>query len=298
MFKKYFSLALVLFTIFITQNALAKIKVVTTLPNFAFLAREIGGEAVEVKAMLGTSFDPHFIDAKPSYITLLAGADLLISNGLELEVGYLPLLVDQSRNGKIRAGQPGSLILGQHVSVIDVPQSRVTRDMGDIHPYGNPHFYLSPAELSVMARAIAEQLSVVDENNKAIFEKNLQDFLSRWRQKSTGWKKSLSPLGKMRLITQHKSLNYLLNWLGWELADTIESKPGVPASSSRLTQLVEKSKSEKVHLILLESWYPDKDARFISEKTGVPLLIMEGLTDDYFAYFDKLFAALNNTVKP
>lgn len=279
-------------------SAFAKIKIVTTLPNFAFLARQIGGENVEVKSLLGTSFDPHFIDAKPSYVTLLAKADLLISNGLELEVAYLPLLIDQASNAKIRPGQPGSLVLGNFVPVIDVPQVRISRDMGDVHPYGNPHFYLSPDAVTTMAKIIAEHLTTLDASHSEIYQSNLQNFLVKWKSSIQNWEKNFASLGQVRLIAYHKSLNYLVGWLDWNLVDTIEPKPGVPASSSRLSQLIETSQNQSIDVILLESWYPPKDAKFLSEKSGVPYVRIDGLTDDYFQYFDNLLATFKNQLKP
>lgn len=284
-------------SVFLSQNALAKLKVVTTLPNFASLARMIGGDSITVKSMLGTSFDPHFIEAKPSYVTLLTNADLLISNGLELEVGYLPVLIDQARNSKIRSGGTGSLILGHHVPVMEVPQTRVSRDMGDVHPFGNPHFYMSPDNVPHMAMAIANRLGELDPSGQSQYNTHLQDFLKKWKDQSQVWKKQMSSLGKLNLVTHHKSLNYLIDWLDWNLVDPIEPKPGVPPSSSRLSQLVERAKTAQAQLILLESWYPQKDARFISEKTGVPLLVVDGLTDDYFKSFDTLFGAIKNQLK-
>lgn len=295
--KKIISLTLVFFSTLITPNAWAKLNVVTTLPNFAYLAREIGGDQVQVKSMLGTTFDPHFIEAKPSFITLLSRADLLISNGLELEVGFLPVLIDQASNPKIRDGHAGSLVLGNLVPVIELPQGKVSRDMGDIHPYGNPHFYTSPALVPVMAKAVAEKLIALDAKGSPLYQNNLTRFLARWQKQEQLWKQSVASLGKQNLIAYHKSLNYLVEWLGWNLADTIESKPGVPASSSRVSQLVDQTKNKNVSLILQEDWYPDKDARFISEKSGVPHLAIAGLTDDYFEYFDTLFATFKNQLK-
>lgn len=295
--KKITSLTVVLLLTFITQTALAKLNVVTTLPNFAYLARELGGEAVEVKSLLGTTFDPHFIEAKPSFITILSRADLLISNGLELEVGFLPVLIDQASNPKIREGHAGSLVLGNLVPVIELPQGKLSRDMGDIHPYGNPHFYTSPALVPVMAKAIAEKLIALDAEGSALYQSNLSRFLERWQKQEKLWKQNVASLGTNNLIVYHKSLNYLVEWLGWNLADTIESKPGVPASSSRVSQLVDQAKNQNVSLILQEDWYPDKDARFISEKSGVPHLAIAGLTDDYFKYFDTLFATFKTHLK-
>lgn len=274
-------------------TAWAKLNVVTTLPNFAYLATQIGGDQVAVKAMLGTGLDPHFIDAKPTFIIMLNKADFLISNGLELEAGYLPLLIDQARNAKLRPGEPGSLILGDKVPVLDIATGKVSRAMGDVHPSGNPHFYLSPVNVPIMAKAIAEKLIDLDAEHKSIYQANLQIFLASFQGKLSSWKSAMSKLGPVKAISYHKSMDYLLEWLGWAEIDTIEPKPGIPPSTSRLAELAEKAKSSGVQILIAESWYPSKDGKFISEKTGIPLAVIDGLTNDYVAYFDGLFEKLS-----
>lgn len=291
--KKLFLLLTLLIAPF---SAWAKLSVVTTLPNFAYLARTIGGEAIDVKAMLGTGLDPHFIDAKPTFIILLNKADLLISTGLDLEIGYLPLLIDQSRNAKIRNNESGSLVLGDVVNVMDVATGKVSRAMGDVHPNGNPHYYYSPDNVPIMAKAIADKLSELDPTNKAKFQANLQSFLGTFQAKAKGWKSMMAKSGNVKVIMYHKSLDYLLQWLGWTEIDTIEPKPGIPPSTSRLAELADKAKSQGVQLLLAEKWYPAKDGKFISEKTAIPLVVIDGLTDNYMAYFDQLFGSLSQAL--
>ncbi len=285
-----------IFLFLATSNAQAKLNVVTTLPNFAYLVHQIGGDLINVKSLLGKNLDPHFIDAKPTFILQLNQADLLISNGLDMEIGYLPLLLDQARNTKVRTHAAGSLVLGNEVPVLDVPTRKLSREMGDVHPYGNPHFYLSPANVPLMAKAISKKLIELDPEHQAQYTANLKTFLTLFESKLKEWKVQLLKFGNVKIITYHKSLGYLVEWLGWTNFDTIEPKPGVPPSTSRLADLATRSQTAGVKLILAEKWYPSKDGKFLSEKTAIPILWIDGLTDDYIAYFDSLFGTFSQSL--
>ena len=284
---------LALFTAHVAQ---AKPYVVTTLPNFADLARKIGGANVEVKSLIGTGIDPHFVPAKPTFLVDLNKADLLISVGAKLEAGWLPTLIRQSGNNKIKVGSEGSLDLSQAVSLMEVATGKVSRAMGDVHPSGNPHYFLSPAYVPAMARAIAVHLAKIDPSNASLYSSNLANFTSSWNAKAAGWKSRLNK-GSVTVVSYHRSLSYLLAWAGWTVFDTIEAKPGIPPSSARLSELIETLPKNGVKVILSERWYSAKDSRFLSEKTGIPLVLIDGLTNDYTAYFEALVNALAGAIK-
>ncbi len=283
-------------TLLTSQAASAKPYVVTTLPNFADLVRKIGGPNVDVKSLIGTGIDPHFVPAKPTFLVDLNKADLLISVGASLEIGWLPPLLKQSGNGKIKAGSDGSLDLSQAVSLMEVATGTVSRAMGDVHPSGNPHYFLSPAYVPAMARAIAASLSKIDPSHAGQYNSNLASFTSTWNSKAAGWKSRLNK-SQVSVVSYHRSLSYLLAWAGWTVFDTIEAKPGIPPSSARLSELTDSLPKNGVKLILSEKWYPAKDSRFLSEKTGIPVVLIDGLTNDYNTYFETLVNALAGALK-
>ncbi len=275
--KKLF---LFLFLIF-PAAASAKINIVATLPVFASLAREVGGDRVDVTSLARGNQDPHFLDAKPTFVVALSHADVLLHGGLDLEVGWLPVLIAQARNSKILPHSPGNVDLSQGLEILEIPEGRVDRSMGDVHPAGNPHTWLHPRNAKIMAAAIAERLATIDPAGKSDYAARAKDFLSRLDKKIVSWEDQAAGLRGMKVITYHKSFTYFTHWLGLEVMDYIEPKPGIPPSSRHVDHLLDKIPGLGVSLLLVESFYPKKVPEYISQKTGVPFQILPTDTDEF-----------------
>jgi zinc/manganese transport system substrate-binding protein len=281
----------------------AKLNVVTTLTDFASIAEQIGGEHVEVKAIARGSEDPHFIDAKPSFIRLLNRADVLIEGGAELEVGWLPPLLNNARNARILPGAPGHLALARHVKLLDVPAQPVDRAQGDVHPGGNPHFWLDPENARGMAKAIADLLARNDPGHAAAYAANLDRFGKRLDQKVAEWKTALAPFRGTKVITYHKSWDYLLDRFGFELVGTIEPKPGIEPSASHIRALVPKMREAGVKLILAETFRSHRTPEHLAKEVGArPLFLPASVSassqaKDYFSLLDEIVSQIVAALK-
>ena len=277
-------------------SAEAKVRVVTSTPDFAAIAREIGGDKVDVESLAKGYQDPHFVDAKPIYITKLNRADILVYNGLDLEVGWLPILVTGARNSNIATlNSPGNVDASRFLTgVLDVPTGPVDRSMGDVHPRGNPHYMLDPRNGILVAKGITEKLSEVDPENASYYEENYRNFEKRLELKIAEWAKELAPYKGAKVVSYHKNLNYFTRWAGFEDAGYIEPKPGIPPTPSHVAALIKKMEAEDVKLVLASNYYPQKTPRIISEKSGAVFLSLPtsgGGEDGINSYFD-LFDAI------
>ena len=283
--------------------AAAKLNVVATLPDYGSIAEAVGSDKVQVTTLARGTEDPHFVDAKPSFIRLLNKADMLIEGGAELEVGWLPTLVSGARNAKILADAPGHVLLAKSIRMLDVPTGPVDRSMGDVHPAGNPHFNLDPANGRAMASAIAEAFTRVDAANATIYQRNSKQFVDRLETKLSEWSKLLAPYRGTKVVTYHKSFDYLLDRFGFELAGTIEPKPGIEPSPTHVNALIPKMKSAGVKLILCEPNRPRKTPAQLAEATGAKVVLLPGLVggvpaaNDYFALFDYNVRQLTEALK-
>jgi zinc/manganese transport system substrate-binding protein len=269
-----------LFTILLPLNAFAKVNVVATLPVFASLAQEVGGDRISVTSLARGNQDPHFLDAKPSYVVELNKADLLIQGGLELEIGWLPPIVVQARNPKILPNAPGNLDAAQGLNILEIPKTLVDRSMGDVHPLGNPHAWLDPRNAKLIAANIYQHLAKIDPEGKDYYEGRLKDFLNRLNQKMAVWNQQAQSIRGKKVITYHKSFSYFADWTGLEIVDTVESKPGIPPSSKHVDDLIKLIPQEGVKAILIESYYPKKVPQYLSEKSNIPLLLLPTDTDE------------------
>ncbi len=273
-------------------TAQAKLNVVATLPDFGAIAEEIGGDKVKVTSIAKGTEDPHFVDAKPSYIRVLNQADVLLEGGAELEIGWLPPLVNSARNPKILGDYPGHVILSRGIRLLEVPAGPVDRSLGDVHPLGNPHYWLDPANGKIIAKTIAERFSELDPANASSFEANLQKFSARLDQKIAQWPKALEPQRGTKVVTYHKSFTYFLDRFGFELAGTIEPKPGIEPSPSYLNALIPRLKSEGVKLVLVEPFRPRKTPATVAQAIGAGLLLVPAAVNghekvkDYISLFD------------
>ena len=275
-----------------SSAAEAKLRVVSSLQDFASIAQSVGGDRVETFALAKGYQDPHFVDAKPSFVLQLSRADLLIVAGLELEIGYLPPMIDQSRNTKIHPGNPGYLDASVGCNILQRPTGQVTRAMGDVHPYGNPHYWTDPENGRVVARAIAARLSQLDAAGAATYQKNLAAFEQRLTQKEAEWTAKMAPYAGTRVVTFHDSWPNFAKAFKLNIVGHVEPKPGIPPSPSHTLDTINLIQSQKVPVILVEPYFDKKTPNYIADKTGaavVTLFPSVGGTDaikDYFSLFD------------
>lgn len=270
----------------------AKLYVVTTTPDLAAIAREVGGDKVDAESLaLGTQ-DPHFVDAKPSFILKLNRADLYVKRGLELEIGWAPVLENGARNAAILQGGTRYVDASNGIAPLEVPSETVSRALGDVHPYGNPHFQLDPANAKIIAKNIVEGLSRVDIADQAYFEQRLADFDRRVDERLAAWIQLLAPYRGAKIVTYHKSWDYFAQRFGFDVIGTMEPKPGVPPSPAHLAQLITLMQAQHCKLVIKEPFYPENLTRVVAEKTGAQVLTLPESpggapgTDDYFSFMD------------
>lgn len=270
----------------------AKLNVVATLPDFGAISQEIGGDLIKLTTIARGTEDAHFVDARPSYIRVLNQADVLIEGGADLEVGWLPPLVGSARNSKILADAPGHVVLSRSVSLLEVPTGAIDRSMGDVHPFGNPHFWLDPENGRRMASQIAAAFSKLDPSNAASYQGNLKKFSERLDQKIPQWLEKMKPFQGAKVITYHKSFEYFASRFGLAIVGQIEPKPGIEPTPSHMNSLIPRAKQEGVKLVLIEPFRPRKTPEYIAQAIGARLLVLPEKTGgnekarDYFSLFD------------
>ena len=288
--------------LFTSSTHAAKLKVVTTLSDLASLAATVGGDRVEAESLARGYQDPHFVEPKPSFVLKLHGADVLIVAGLELEIGYLPPLLDQARNEKIRPTGAGYLDASAGCDILDKPTGQVTRAMGDVHPYGNPHYWLDPKNGLVIARAIATKLTALDPAGAAEYAKNLADFEAKLRAGEARWAARLAPFKGARIVTYHSSWPNFAKAFGLDVVGFLEPKPGIPPSPQHKLEIINIMNAQKIPIILMEVYFDRKDPDFVASKTGATVVVIppsvggEPAAKDYLSLFDvdveKIAAAL------
>ena len=276
----------------------AVLRVVATTPDLGSIAREVGGDRVEVTNLAKGTEDPHFVDAKPSFIRILNQADALIEGGADLEVGWLPPLVLNARNPKIQLGQPGRIVAAEVIRLLEVPTGPIDRSMGDVHPFGNPHFTLDPLNGKLIAGRVKERLCVLSAADCAIFTANAKQFEDKIDSRLALWQKQMAPLRGTKVVTYHKSFSYLAERFGLLVINTIEPKPGVPPSASHVRDLVAHMKAEGVRLILLEPNRERKTPAFLAQETGARVAYVPSMVQgskeamDYLSFFDHLVGTM------
>jgi zinc/manganese transport system substrate-binding protein len=283
----------------------AAIKVVTTLPDLAALTREVGGDKVKVDALARGYQDPHFVEAKPSFILKLHSADLLVLVGRELEIGWLPPLIQQSRNKKVQVGANGYLDASLTVRILEIPTGQITRAMGDVHPLGNPHYWLDPENGRRMAAAIRDRLSQMSPGDAAYFAARYADFDRRLAEAEKRWDGLMAPYKGLKVVTYHRSWPNFAQRFGLEVVGYVEPRPGIPPSPSHTLELIATMKDLGVKILLVEPYFDLKTPRSIARETGAKVLVMppsvggEKEIADYFKLFDYdvdlLVAAIKET---
>ena len=251
----------------------AALKVFACEPEWGALAQEIAGDKVSVYSATTALQDPHRIEARPSLIARARSADLMICTGLDLEVGWLPLLFTQSGNAKIRPGSPGYFEASQFVAKIEIPQM-IDRSMGDIHPGGNPHIHLDPRNIAKVADALGARLAQIDPGNAAAYKAGTAAFLERWRASIARWEKEGARLKGVAVVVYHKDMSYFIQWLGLREAGSLEPKPGLPPTPAHLAELVERMKREPATAVVYSAYNSPKAAEFLAERTGIPPVML------------------------
>ena len=251
------------------------IKVVSSISLLGSLAQEVGGDRVDVQPLSKGYQDPHFVEPKPSLMLQLNRADLLLHVGLELEIGWLPPLLLGARNPKIQNGEPGNLDCSATIPLLDIPTTKVDRAMGDIHPGGNPHYWLPPKNARLIARAIAARLSQLDPDGKDAYAQRLAAFEARVSAKEQEWAPLIAKIRGKKIATYHKSWTYVADWLGLTEVGYVEPKPGIPPDPSHLVQLIGVMKREGASLLLMESFYNKTTAQLVADKSGARLAVLE-----------------------
>src|SRR5689334_590386 len=244
------------------------LQVVTTTEGLAALAREAGGDKVQVESLSRGTQDPHFVDANPTLAVKLRGAGLLVDVGLDLEIGWLPPLVNQSRNPEIQPNGPRRFTAASAIHVLDVPTGPVDRSMGDLHPAGNPHFMDDPRAAVAVVGGLARKLSQLDPANAATYAQHSADFQRRIDADLARWKGVFAPERGRPIVAQHQTMSYFLDWTGLRAAGYLEPKPGVPPPPSHLADLVQVVKAQGVKAILVENYYDTRSAEVVSRHTG------------------------------
>ena len=284
------------------STAQAKLQVVTTLPDYAALAREIGGDKVEVLALAKPTEDPHFVDARPSFVVKLRNADLLIEGGAELEVGWLPPLLQNARNPKIETGGAGRVVASTGLKMLGVPTT-LTRAAGDVHAMGNPHFMVDPIIAKAVALRISGAFAAVDPANAAFYQANYKSFEAQINAKLQEWGAALLPFKGQSIVAYHDSWIYFAHRFGFDIDLFLEPKPGVPPSPSHLAEVIEKIKAGHIKAILVEPYQNRKIAEKVAASTGAHVVDFAQFpgafpgVDTYVAHMDELVKRLAAALK-
>jgi zinc/manganese transport system substrate-binding protein len=279
------------------------LNVMATTEDLASIAREVGGDKVTIDSIAKGYQDPHFVEAKPSFILKLQKADLLVVVGKELEIGWLPPLIQQSRNAKIQPGADGYLDASLHASILEIPQGQITRAMGDVHPQGNPHYWLDPENAKRIAKDIADKFSRLRPNDRAYFEGRLADFTNRLDAALKRWVAQMAPFKGTKVVTYHRSFPNFAERFGLDVIGYVEPRPGIPPSPSHTLELIQEMKRQQIKVILMEPYFDQKTPKSIASQTGAQVLVMppsvggEKTITDYFKLFDYNVNLLANALK-
>jgi zinc/manganese transport system substrate-binding protein len=275
----------------VASPASAKLNVFACEPEWAALATELGGDKLKVSSATTALQDPHHIEARPSLIARVRGADLLVCTGMELEIGWLPVLIQQSGNAKLAPGSPALFEAGRFITPLEVP-TRIDRSEGDVHAAGNPHIQQDPRNIARVATALSARLAQLDPANAADYQQRLQSFTSRWNAAMQKWEAQAAPLKGVGVIAHHKNMSYLWSWLGVREVGTLEPKPGVEPSVGHLTELSNLLARQPVKMVVRAAYEDGRASQWLSERAHVPAVMLPftvGGNDkarDLFGLFD------------
>ena len=296
------SVMLILIILLLPVSASAELRVFACEPEWAALAEEIGGDLVNAYSATTALQDPHYIQARPSLIAKVRNSDLVICSGAQLEIGWLPALLQKANNRKVLPGNDGYMEASSFVMRLD-PTANLDRAKGDIHPQGNPHVQTNPHNVAAVARALSERLSKIDSINSSSYNDNLEQFITKWELAVSRWEDAAEHLRGKRAITHHKSWVYLLRWLGIEEVENLEAIPGLPPTATHLGKLTSEFSEGGADVIIRAPYQHAKPSEWLSERTGIPATILPltvGGTEaatDLFALFDDIIARLLEAVE-
>ena len=291
-FGRLFIVALVAVLLAGSAAAQPAVNVVTTTEDLASLAREVGGDRVKVDSIARGYQDPHYVEPKPSFILRLHNANLLIVVGRELEVSWLRPLIEQSRNAAIQPGAPGYLDASLTARILEIPTGEITRAMGDVHPLGNPHYWLDPGNGRRMAQAIARKLSQLSPGEAAYFNQRYADFDRRLAEAEKRWEAMVAPFKGLKIVTYHRSWPNFVERFGLQVVGYVEPKPGIPSSPAHTLELIKEMTRQNVKIVLVEPYFDLKTPNAIARQTGAKVLVMPpsvgGVKEatDYIRLFD------------
>jgi len=295
--RKTFLALLVAPLVLLAVPAQAALRVFACEPEWGALAQELGGNLVEVSVATSALQDPHQIQAKPSLIARARNADLVVCTGSELEIGWLPVLLQQSGNAKVQPGQSGNFAAADFVRKLEVP-SQLDRSQGDVHAGGNPHIQTDPRNIAQVATALGARLAQVDAAHASEYAQRLKDFSQRWQQAIVRWTAQAAPLRGAAVVSQHKAFVYLYDWLGMKEVAVLEPKPGVEPTASHLEEVLASLKNVPVRMTLYSAYQDSKPAEWLSRNAHVPAVKIPftvGGTEaakDLFGLFDDTLARL------
>ncbi|HUE56163.1 MAG TPA: metal ABC transporter substrate-binding protein [Candidatus Udaeobacter sp.] len=281
-----------------TGSADSKIRIMTATTDLASLAQEIGGDKVDVESVARGYQDPHFVDPKPSFLLKLSKAELLIVVGLELEIGWLPPLITQSSNPRIQVGAPGYFDASRFARILELPTGQVTRAEGDVHPLGNPHYWLDPDNGLRIAKGIQTKLSEMRANDAAYFAERYDGFEQRLKQSDQQWQAQMKPYAGRKVVTYHRSWPNFAEHFGLNVVGYVEPRPGIPPSPQHTVELIGQMKREAVKVIMVEPYFDLKTPNSIARETGAVVVVLmpsvggEKEITDYFKLFDYDIAKL------
>ena len=279
------------------QPALAALSIFACEPEWGALSKELGGDKANVYVATSPLQDPHHVEARPSLIARARSADLVVCTGAQLEIGWLPLVQTQSGNAKIQLGQPGYFEAAQHVVLLEVPSS-VDRAQGDVHPGGNPHLQLDPRNIAKIAAVLSERMAQLDPPEAGNYRTRTKAFLERWQQAIGRWEKEAAPLKGMSIVVYHKNMTYLEQWLGMREVGELEPKPGLPPTTSHLSELLASLQKNPAKAVVRAAYNEPRAAEWLSENAKIPAVTLTftvGGTDkakDLFGLFDDSIARL------
>lgn len=299
--NKIFASLLIVLLGLLSRPAVAALNVLACEPEWGALTQELAGDLAQVYTATTALQDPHFIQARPSLIAKARNADITVCTGAELEIGWLPVLLQQSGNGKIRPGQPGSFAAADFVVKLEVP-TRLDRAEGDVHAAGNPHIQTDPHNIALVARALAQRLAELDPAHAQHYQARYADFAGRWSAAMTRWEQQAAPLKGTPIVVQHKAWSYLSRWLGLQEVAALEPKPGMEPGSAYLAEVLARLQQQPARMIVRAAYNDGRPSEWLTERAKIPLVVLpftvggDEQAKDLFSLFDdtlqRLLAAL------
>ena len=284
-------------------RAQAKLNIMASTQDLASIATEVAGDHAVIDSIAKGYQDPHFVEAKPRFILKLQKADVLIVVGRELEIGWLPPLITQSRNSKIQVGGPGYLDASLEAQILDIPNGNITRAMGDVHPLGNPHYWLDPENGKRIAKEIGDKLGQLRPADRAFYDQRVADFSARIDAAEKRWLATMAPYKGTKVVSYHSSFSNFAYRFGLVIAGFVEPRPGIPPTPQHTLDLINEMKSQNIKILMIEPYFDMKTPTSIGQATGAQVMVVPpsvgGTKDvpDYFKLFDYDVALVANAIK-